>query len=207
MSLLPRPPIVNVGYRSTNYWVIGANGSRLLVDLGYPGTMGMMRASLERKGVRLGEIRYALATHYHIDHAGLAQELKRAGVPLLVLEPQLAAIPAMKAWTKAGDGYLEVTMHDNVVIAAEESRRLLERLGIGGEILPTPGHSDDSVSLVLDDGSVFTGDLTPPALMGDDAASTVALESWRRLRARGARVVHPGHGAVWLLDDAPWPKT
>lgn len=207
MSLPPRPTIVNVGYRSTNYWVISAGGSRLLVDLGYPGTMGLMRASLERKGVPLGEIRYALATHYHIDHAGLAQELKRAGVPLLVLEQQLAAIPAMKTWTKPGDGYLEVTMHDNVVIAAEESRRLLERLGIGGEILPTPGHSDDSVSLVLDDGSVFTGDLTPPALIGDDAASTVVLESWRRLRACGARVVYPGHGAVWMLDEAPWPKT
>lgn len=26
--------IVNVGYRSTNYWVISAGTSRLLVDLG-----------------------------------------------------------------------------------------------------------------------------------------------------------------------------
>jgi ribonuclease/clavin/mitogillin len=26
--------IVNVGYRSTNYWIIGAGTSRLLVDLG-----------------------------------------------------------------------------------------------------------------------------------------------------------------------------
>ncbi|MFN2221982.1 MAG: hypothetical protein ACK2UH_05490 [Candidatus Promineifilaceae bacterium] len=34
--------IVNVGYRSTNYWVVSAGRSRLLVDLGWPGSMGRM---------------------------------------------------------------------------------------------------------------------------------------------------------------------
>ena len=70
--------IVNAGYSSTNYWVISAGRSRLLVDLGYPGTLGTMRATLKRLDVPLDEIRYALATHYHIDHAGLAQEIHRA---------------------------------------------------------------------------------------------------------------------------------
>ena len=55
--------IVNVGYRSTNYWVVSAGTSRLLVDLAWPGTMGMMRASLKRMDVPIEEIRYALATH------------------------------------------------------------------------------------------------------------------------------------------------
>ncbi|MEZ4637126.1 MAG: MBL fold metallo-hydrolase [Caldilineaceae bacterium] len=41
------------------------------------------------------QIRYGLATHYHIDHAGHAQELKQAGV-LLVIDLQQAAIPLMK---------------------------------------------------------------------------------------------------------------
>ena len=72
-----QPPItiVNVGYRSTNYWVVSAGTSRFLVDLGWPGTMGRMRANLRRMDIPLDEIRYGLATHYHIDHAGLAQEL------------------------------------------------------------------------------------------------------------------------------------
>ncbi|HUM71964.1 MAG TPA: MBL fold metallo-hydrolase, partial [Chloroflexota bacterium] len=69
--------IVNVGYRSTNYWVVSAGRSRLLVDIGWPGTLGAMKANLKRMGIPLHEIRYALATHYHIDHAGLAEELKR----------------------------------------------------------------------------------------------------------------------------------
>jgi glyoxylase-like metal-dependent hydrolase (beta-lactamase superfamily II) len=191
--------IVNVGYRSTNYWVVSAGTSRLLVDLGWPGTMGAMRANLGRTGVPLREIRYGLATHYHIDHAGLAQEFKQAGVPLLVLDVQTAAIPLMKSWTKPQDHYLDITTHDNVVISFAESRPLLHQIGIAGEILHTPGHSDDSVSLLLDDGSVFTGDLTHPALVGENDAGAVAA-SWRLLWERGASRVHPGHGPVRHMD-------
>ena len=74
--------VVNVGYASTNYYVIGAGTSRLLVDAGWPGTMGQLLANLRRKGIRLGEIRCLLATHYHPDHAGLVQELRNEGLRL-----------------------------------------------------------------------------------------------------------------------------
>lgn len=193
--------IVNVGYRSTNFWVISAGTSRMLVDLGYPGTMGILRANLERMDVPLAELRYGLATHYHLDHAGLAQELKNLGVPLLVVDVQVAAIPALRQVMKPRDNYVDVAMHDNVTITVAESRAVLERIGIAGEILHTPGHSDDSVTLLLDDGSAFTGDLTPPMLL-DDASASVVTASWRMLRERGARRVYPGHGPVRpLMDD------
>jgi glyoxylase-like metal-dependent hydrolase (beta-lactamase superfamily II) len=191
--------VVNVGYRSTNYWVVSVGTSRLLVDLGWPGTLGWMRAQLERAGVPLAELRYALATHYHIDHAGVAQELKRAGVPLLVLDVQLPAIPRMKRYTKPQDHYLEITLDDNVLISCDESRTLLEEIGIPGEILPTPGHSDDSVSLLLDNGAVFTGDLTPPHYVGLEDPEVVQA-SWRLLRERGATRVYPAHGPVRALE-------
>jgi len=187
--------IVNVGYRSTNYWVVSAGKSRLLLDIGWPGTMGTMRASLHRMDVRLSEIRYALATHYHMDHAGLAQEFKNVGIPLLVLETQLDAIPMMKRHMKPRDHYVEITLTDNVTISFIESRMFLTRIGIAGEILCTPGHSDDSVSLLLDDGSAFTGDLTPARLAGQENNDAVAA-SWQLLRERGARRIYPGHGPI-----------
>jgi glyoxylase-like metal-dependent hydrolase (beta-lactamase superfamily II) len=193
--------IVNVGYRSTNYWVVSAGTTRLLVDLGWPGSLGMMRANLKRMDVPLQEIRYALATHYHIDHAGLGQKLKEAGVPLLVLEVQVSAIPLMKRWIKPQDNYVEITLHDNVTITCAESRSLLEQVGIPGEIIHTPGHSDDSVSLLLDDGSVFTGDLTHPAFIGVEDP-TIVNASWQLLRERGATRVYPGHGPVRQMDNA-----
>jgi glyoxylase-like metal-dependent hydrolase (beta-lactamase superfamily II) len=200
MHKTARINIVNVGYRSTNYWVVSAGTSRLLVDLGWPGSMGRMRASLDRMDIPLDEVRYGLATHYHIDHAGLAQELKQEGVPLLVLDVQVYAIPLMKTWTKPRDKYVDVIMHTNVTISISESRSVLEQIGISGEIVHTPGHSDDSVSLLLDDGSVFTGDLTHPALTVEEHSAAVA-GSWRSLRERGAIRVYPGHGPVRLIDS------
>jgi glyoxylase-like metal-dependent hydrolase (beta-lactamase superfamily II) len=199
MANLPSVTVVNVGYRSTNYWVVSAGRSRMLVDLGYPGTMGTMLAHLRRMDVPLEEIRYALATHYHLDHAGLAQNLKLAGVPLLVLEPQVAAISRMREAMKPVDRFLEITTNDNVTISCAESRALLEGIGLAGEVLHTPGHSDDSVSLLLDDGSVFTGDLTPPSLATEEQADVVNA-SWRLLRERGATRVYPAHGPIRPLQ-------
>ena len=197
VGTMSTPTIVNVGYRSTNFWVVSAGTSRLLVDLGWPGSMGQMLAALRRMDVPLAELRYGLATHYHIDHAGLGQELKQAGVPLLVVDLQLPAIPRMKQWTKPQDNYVDITPDGNVVIACAESRALLGEIGIAGEILPTPGHSDDSVSLLLDSGAVFTGDLTLPAFaVPEDAGRRGELASVKRKRGSGGL---PGHGPAWYL--------
>ena len=185
--------IVNVGYRSTNYWVISNGRSRLLVDIDWPGTLGTMKANLKKMVIPLREIRYALATHYHIDHAGLGEELKREGVPLLVVDIQETAVSVMKQWTKPHDNYVEITPHGNVVITLAQSRQLLRDIGIAGEILPTPGHSDHCVSLLLDNGSVFTGDLPPEQFAFDNP---VALASWQNLRQRGATRVYPAHGPI-----------
>lgn len=192
--------IVNVGYRSTNYWVISAGTSRLLVDIGWPGTLGTMKANLKKMGIPLHEIRYAFATHYHIDHAGLAEELKREGVPLLVLDVQVSAIPQMKTWTKPADHYVEITPEGNVVISCSQSRPLLHQIGIAGEILPTPGHSDHCVSLLLDNGAVFTGDLPLEEYAFDNPT---ALDTWKLLRSRGAKRVYPAHGPIRNLGNPP----
>ena len=185
--------VVNAGYRSTNYWVVSAGSSRLLIDLGWPGMFGAMKASLERLDVPLAEIGYGMATHYHIDHAGHAEELKRAGMKLLVLETQAEWIPRMKQHVKPRDNYLDISLDDNTFLAFDDSRALLAGLGMDGEIVPTPGHSPDSVSLLLDDGFAFTGDLTHPAMIGGEDAETVSA-SWRMLKERGAKTVYPGHG-------------
>lgn len=194
------PTIVNVGYRSTNFWVVSAGSSRLLVDLGWPGRVGELLANLERMDVALGEIRYGLATHYHIDHAGAAQDLKRLGVPLLVTEEQVHAIPLMKQHIKPADNYTEITTHDNVVIGTGDSRRLLASIGIEGEIVHTPGHSDDSVSLVLDIGCAFTGDLTMESMVATEDPEVVA-RSWQALRDRGVTTIYAGHGAPYYLPS------
>jgi endoribonuclease LACTB2 len=187
--------IVNVGYDSTNYYVLGANAARLLVDVGMPGTLPKLMASLRRKDIRIQDIGYLLVTHYHPDHAGLAQEVKAQGVQLIVLEPQLPAIPQLKAFIKPSMPYANITLHDTIQLALDDSRAFLRGIGIAGSIIGTPGHSDDSVTLVLDDGGAFTGDLPPPLVGADDAVA----RSWQAIRSLKATTIYPGHGPARSL--------
>jgi endoribonuclease LACTB2 len=187
--------IVNVGYRSTNVWVVSAGRSRLLVDLGWPGTLPTLRANLERADIPITEIGHGLATHYHIDHAGLAQDLKQLGMRLLVPTLQQPWIPRIAEHIKPVDHFTTITLHDNLDFALADSRDVLARIGLDGDILHTPGHSDDSVSLLLDTGDAFTGDLTHPMVV-TEAEAEVTNASWQLLRDRGATTVYAGHGPV-----------
>jgi endoribonuclease LACTB2 len=185
--------IVNVGYDSTNYYVIGPASSRLLVDVGFPGTLPKLRAILARKDIPLRSIRYLLATHYHPDHAGLAQEIKQLGIRLIVLDTQTQAIPLMKQYMKPEQGYIEITLHDTIQLSSSTSRSFLQKLDIAGTIISTPGHSDDSVTLVLDTGQAFTGDLPRPSVIDPDTVHMVSA-SWDAIQAIGGRMIYPGHG-------------
>jgi len=106
----------------------------------------------------------------------------------------------MKTWTKPGDNYMDITGDGNVIISLKQSRQFLSQIGIAGEILYTPGHSDHCVSLLLDDGAVFTGDL-PPEIYAFD--NPVALATWRLLREKGAKRVYPAHGPIRSIDETP----
>src|SRR4029079_3433307 len=129
----------------------------------------------------------------HIDHAGLVQELRQLGVRLIVIDTQVAAIPLMKRHVKPQDNYTEIQLEGNTVLSGAESRDFLAGIGIQGEIISTPGHSDDSVTLILDEGIAFTGDLTPPIGVPDDPAD-LAYQSWRAIRAKGVTTIYPAHG-------------
>jgi len=193
-------PIVNVGYASTNYYVLGSSTTRLLIDAGWPGTLPRLMANLRRTGIPLQDIGYLLVTHYHPDHAGLAQELKARDVRLIVLEPQLPAIPRLKTFMKPGTPYVDITLHDNLQLAIDGSRAFLASIGIAGAIISTPGHSDDSITLILDEGSAFTGDLPPPTLVDTEARATVS-RSWNTIRSLKATMIYPGHGPARLLPS------
>ena len=91
--------IVNVGYRSTNFWVVSAGRSRLLIDLGWPGMVSALTANLTRCDIPFREVTHGVATHYHMDHAGAAQDLKDAGMRLIV-----DALPDGRIWS--GFGYV-----------------------------------------------------------------------------------------------------
>ena len=75
----------------------------------------------------------------------------------------------------------------------DSTRAFLLQLGIAGEIIPTPGHSDDSITLILDEGFAFIGDLPPRFMVPDD--NLRAKESWDKIYAHKITRIFPAHGS------------
>jgi glyoxylase-like metal-dependent hydrolase (beta-lactamase superfamily II) len=188
--------ILNVGYDSTNYYLLSNPKPLLLVDAGWSGTLPKLAHSLKRYNLQPKDIPYIIATHYHPDHAGLMQEIKQQGTKMIVMENQLQTVASLGQYMKPENHYIPISLQDNLTLNFAESRAFLAKIGISGEIIPTPGHSDDSVTLILDDGSAFTGDLHPAEFVADEIEAEKARQSWERIRKLGGCKIYPGHGPV-----------
>jgi len=185
--------IINVGYDSTNYYALEIKNGKLLVDCGWPGTLPKLSAELKRKGSALNEIKYLMVTHLHPDHAGLAQELKDQRVKLILPECQRDFIAPFHEFFKTKTyPYVEIKQNDNLILKLEDSRKFLASIGINGEILHTPGHSDDSVTLILDEGLAFTGDLPPRFMVPEEDQTT--RQSWDKIYQHKITRIFPAHG-------------
>ena len=185
--------ILNVGYDSTNYYLLEAKDGKLLVDCGWPGTLPKFLSVLKRKDVSPAEIKYLLITHFHSDHSGLTQDLKNLGAALILPESQVGYTSSMdELYTAKKLPFLPITQEKNILLKFSDSRKFLDSLGLNGEILPTPGHSDDSVTLLLDEGYAFTGDLPPRFML--PAGDITCRQSWDRIYQHNITRIFPGHG-------------
>jgi glyoxylase-like metal-dependent hydrolase (beta-lactamase superfamily II) len=185
--------LLTITYHSTNYYALEIKGGKLLVDCGWPGSMTEFTAVAKRKGLDLREIKFIFVTHFHMDHAGLAQELKNLGAKLIVMESQTDFIQPLNEYLKTKNvGHTEIRTSDNLPLTFSESKAFLHGLGLAGEIIPTPGHSPDHATLLLDDGSVFTGDLPPRFLLTEEQTEIKA--SWDTIDQHRITRLYPSHG-------------
>jgi hydroxyacylglutathione hydrolase len=93
-------------------------------------------------------------------------------------------------------------VRDRDLLISDDIR--LKDLGIclDGSIIKTPGHSIDSISVLLDDGNCFVGDAAANILQFAGTKYCVVgisdldeyYRSWQKLIAAGARHIFPAHG-------------
>ncbi|MGE5553726.1 MAG: MBL fold metallo-hydrolase [Betaproteobacteria bacterium] len=190
-------PVV-LTYDSTNYYLIRLADGWLMGDTGWAGTLPTLLHLLKRKDIDAREIRYLVITHFHPDHCGLAQDLKDCGATLVVHECQVPFTSEAQRFFKPHHNFRPIETAGNLVVTSPESRVVLAREGIAGEVIATPGHTADSVSLIIDARCAFTGDL-PRAAMVDAVKTPEVQESWRRIRSFKVEKVYPAHGTAFSL--------
>ena len=179
-------------YGNTNcYYIEGKNGS-VLLDTDWAGTLQLFYSKIKELNIK--SIDYLLITHYHPDHMGIAQDIvENMNAKLLVVDVQQDYIHSSdKIFENDKNIRFKPIITKPIIISCEQSRKFLNELGIDGEIIYTPGHSDDSISLILDKGIAFVGDLydlNSAAAFNDEKIT----DSWERILSHNISKIYYGH--------------
>ncbi len=151
----------------------------VLVDTGAPGDLRTILAALKRRGLAPRDIALILLTHGHSDHAGCAAELRRRSGAQIAMH--------------AGDAGLVRAGRNGVIAVQDTLGRILrpfvdepfeafepdlvfqegialEPYGLRGKVLPTPGHTAGSASVVLANGEALIGDVLRGSLVWPNKA-------------------------------------
>ena len=198
--------ITQLHYTSTNTYLISGSKGILLFDTGWAGTFRAFCREMGEIGIPVQKISYILISHFHPDHCGIAQEISETGPVIAVMDLQRGYVHAADKilQREPEKGFRPIDDSRLRVVEMKNSRSFLQEMGIEGEILATPGHSDDSISLCLDDGSIFVGDLNPLYELEMHRGTTIG-ESWEMLLSRHPKAVYYGHAPAVRLGDSGRP--
>ena len=181
-------------YSKTNTYLIEGDSGVLLFDTGWAGSFADFCKAMSGTGIAVKDISYILISHFHPDHMGIAQEIANEGATILVADVQKEFIHNSDEIFARENKYRFISIDDEMIrlFSVDKSRDILKEMGITGEVFHTPGHSEDSISLMLDDGSLFVGDLNPLYEL-ELHKGTQIEESWNKLLARNPRKIYYGH--------------
>lgn len=218
---------MKITYNSTNYYLEPCSNGFLLIDAGWHGKVEKFKNGLKMLGVKPDEIKYILLTHHHHDHVAIVQEVKTiTNAKLIVHKKQIPylergvtntvdikqynrVLRLIDRFTKPfiKYNYPPITINNYDTIMSDDiNDNILRNIGVEGKIVSTPGHSNDSVSILLDNGTAYVGDLAmniksikrmsgmPLPIEAEDFEQVKF--SIKNLIHLGANLFYPSHGEV-----------
>lgn len=215
MSVTKVVPIPIVGKGNINaYLLLGRRP--VVVDAGTPGSGRKIYDRIAGHGVDPKDIALIVLTHGHIDHFGAAAELHRlTGAPIAghvadlgpyrtgrVREPYVTTGPMGRLLERVAALHAQTEPVEPHILVRDEMS-LLDH-GIEARIMPTPGHTAGSISVLTDSGDLIAGDLVAGSFMGliagkpakppfhDDPLRNLA--SLREMLELNPTRLHVGHG-------------
>lgn len=221
--------IINAGNIIMNTYVYSSSKGYIMIDTGYEHRLKDVESKLDRKGIKLSDIKYVFLSHAHDDHAGFLNELLSKNTDLKVIMSDKSMLTLKRgqnsfeggcsmgiAWIfckfmglvgKAEHRFpvVEDKYDDRFMEITEANKAELEEI-LQGKILFTPGHTADSISLKVGN-VIFCGD----AAMNDFPSIkrlSIWIEdkidfekSWDMLLAEDADTIYPAHGRPFSKYD------
>ena len=221
--------VFNVGNRIMNTYVFNTKLVYVMVDTGYENSLKSVEKKLNKLGISILDIKYLFLTHAHDDHAGFLNELltKNQALKVIINEKSIKTLKKgqnsfnggcstffawvfcklMALWGKGEHRFppIEERFFNRFIVINNQNKTQLESL-LEGEILFTPGHTEDSISLVKEN-IVFCGDT---AMNGIPSSKRCIIwvenvnelkTSWELLINSKAEIIYPAHGKPFSKKD------
>ena len=206
-----------------NVYVVKDKGA-VIIDSGAPKKGKAFLKALEKVGIKPDEIQLIILTHGHWDHIGSTAEIKEVtGAKVVMhknekhwLEESLKPMPpGVTTWGKISTKLFSWTIvplvhiqPSEVDIVLENEEFSLDEYGISGKVVYTPGHSSGSVSVLLETGEAFVGDMAmnkfplrlSPGMPIYAENWQMLIDSWQTLLNEGVKTVYPAHGGFFSVD-------
>ena len=206
-----------------NAYIVKDRGT-IMIDGGESKKTKAFIKGLEAASITPEDIKLIVLTHGHWDHIGSAAEIKEiSGAKIVMhqnekrwLEEGLKPMPPgvttwgvilgkLVTWVILPFKHIRET---NVDIVLDDKEFSLDDYGIEGKVIHTPGHSSGSVSILLNTGEAFVGDLATnkfplrltPGLPIFAEDWPKLIESWQKLLDLGVKIIYPAHGDPFSAD-------
>lgn len=208
------------------YLLLGPDGC-VLVDAGIPGSEHKIGKALAKEKLTFRDIKLIIITHAHVDHAGSAARLRElTGAPILAHEGDAKhysreeemtfcpTSPFARMFFKTGFIVQPYEGFTPDLLVSGEQGIDLQRFGVPGTVIHTPGHTLGSISVELESKEAMVGDLLASGiLLGgimrrnhpirppfEDDPHRVA-EELLRLISSGHQTFYLGHGGPLGVNE------
>ena len=213
-SLEPEKKIMPFNVGHVNIYFIETDRGHILVDTGMPNSNKKIDAAFKKFSVDPKSVQLIILTHGHLDHVGSAAYAQQVTGGKVLCHRSYAE--------DLSDGKIEIAVPQNFMgrvlefltgfmgsqigavspdIVMDDEFDLGE-FGISGKVILTPGHSQSSISIVLDNGEVLVGDLLreeKPGVVGfgmfyED--EQIAFDSVQKIAAMEPVILYLSHSTT-----------
>jgi len=157
----------------SNAYLLETDSSLFLIDAGYPGYQNKIRKEIEKNNAHNKPLKMIILTHAHFDHYGSAQRLKElTGTTIAIHKYDSSDLHNAKTRIDHTNfsGFFGKTILLPIALLifrpvktppdiVFEDDFSFDEFGLNAKVISTPGHTDGSSTIIVEDSLVFFGDL------------------------------------------------